>query len=1176
MRRRIRAPIDRAASGAAAGARLHHGIELASSVKGAAGTGETSMKKLGSSRGCGAVLRGGVSLAALAALGICGTAHAQDQSQAEAPAADDGPEILVVGVRQALATAQNTKKNSDTVVDSITATDIGAFPDTSVSGALQRVPGITVSRLQSTDDSTHPSGEPTGVLIRGLTQVRTEFNGRDSFSADSARGLNFNDISPELMAGVDAYKNQTAEMIEGGIAGTVNLRTRLPFDQDGLVVAGNAKATYGDRSDRWTYEFSGLASYSFNTAIGRFGFLGDYARSHVVTRTESVIYDKIDTYCSAGATNADGSGIVNSDGSVACTANPFGGTGWAYIPDGIRYSQVDYDRTRRGIALAGQFESNDGSLRLTAQYTDSQYHNAWLERASHVVLEGGYYGSSAFRPRSTTILGPATGSPAFVFGADGMLQSGIVTQGHGSWRGSWSSTAEAIDTGSAVPGLPFVNNCAAPSVCTTLQDGIYFQNEGRNFDHTEGTRDFSANLQWDITDRLHLNLDGQRITAETNNNDILVASGSMANAQYGTNSDGTAEVTLLPGSNVNYAAGGLANAHNYWIPFIQAHQEHNDAHETALRGDLEYDFDEGGWLGSLKVGVRYSDRNQTVRYSTFNWTPIAASWNCNGPGFNADNTTPAPYPAACGHAGNFLGYGAGIWESVSLGDNFYNGSAYDNGALVYLNRATLQDFPRLVQSLSGPTTNSPISPGWTPICDRPDATVESCYLPSEVSHVTERTDAAYAMVRFGGEDKTIFGGVTVKGNVGVRVIRTRIASDGSVGYPTSTALTQLQTVPCGTPLPPGSVVNPACYLTPTLIAFANGGGTANQFKAEHTVALPSFNVRFGLDDKNFIRFGYSRALARPDFGLLRNFVSIQSPVIDTRPDSPYVVYSSPTAAHTAANVTGYNFVFRAESGYAGLQPVTSDQFDLTYERYMGKSTSFTVDLFYKHLNGSISYGEFARTFTNNGSTQTVILRGPRNGAGGGKLAGVEVAYQTFFDFLPGLLSGFGVQGNYTYVHQSGINNSNLTTQGALDAGGTGGFGAGLDVSGGRGAVIDSHRLAGISTHTFNAVALYEKGPVGLRLAYNWRSRFLTNNLDCCIGLPVFQKAAGYLDGSIRFSINRNVELSVEGSNLLDTTTIYQQQIFGDSILTPNARPVYRDANWGRVDRRFQFGARFKF
>src|ERR1700712_40107 len=95
--------------------------------------------------------------------------------QADAPA-DDGTDIVIVGVRKALGDAAETKRNASTIVDSISATDIGAFPDTSVAGALSRVPGITVSRLQSTDDSTHPSGEAAGVLLRGLPQVRTEFN----------------------------------------------------------------------------------------------------------------------------------------------------------------------------------------------------------------------------------------------------------------------------------------------------------------------------------------------------------------------------------------------------------------------------------------------------------------------------------------------------------------------------------------------------------------------------------------------------------------------------------------------------------------------------------------------------------------------------------------------------------------------------------------------------------------------------------------------------------------------------------------------------------------------------------------------------------------------------------------------------------------------------------------
>src|SRR3546814_16433257 len=97
----------------------------------------------------------------------------------------------------------------------------------------------------------------------------------------------------------------------------------------------------------------------------------------------------------------------------------------------------------------------------------------------------------------------------------------------------------------------------------------------------------------------------------------------------------------------------------------------------------------------------------------------------------------------------------------------------------------------------------------------------------------------------------------------------------------------------------------------------------------------------------------------------------------------------------------------------------------------------------------------------------------------------------------------------------------------------------------------------MSKHAFNIGGLYGKGPVALRLAYNWRSRFLTNNLDCCIGLPVFQKPVGFLDGSIRFSPTPWLELSIEGQNLLNTTTVYQQQIFGDTPLTPGATQIGR-------------------
>ena len=294
----------------------------------------------------------------------------------------------------------------------------------------------------------------------------------------------------------------------------------------------------------------------------------------------------------------------------------------------------------------------------------------------------------------------------------------------------------------------------------------------------------------------------------------------------------------------------------------------------------------------------------------------------------------------------------------------------------------------------------------------------------------------------------------------------------------------------------------------------------------YTNVLPSLNVRFGFTDKQFMRFGYSKGMSRPDFGLLRNSVAINGPPIDTSNSSPYLIKDAP------GNVTGYNFVFAAEAGYAGLEPVEADNFDLSYEAYLSPSTSFTLGLFYKKLENTIAYGRAVRDITNNGSTQSVTIRGPSNDPGnGGTLKGFEIAYQTFFDNLPGAWAGLGVQANYTFTDQDDINNSNLAVQAGYLPGSTTAFGGGNNTStGGQGSagnplsftsnVIDSHRLAGISDDSFNVVGLYEFGKFGARLAYSWRSEFLTANLDCCIGLPVWQKANGYLDGSVRYRRQR--------------------------------------------------------
>ncbi len=1106
-------------------------------------------------------------------------AFAQDPQQAEPEAVQ---EVVVTGLRASLQSAQGLKLNADTFVDSITATDIGAFPDKSVAEALQRVPGITVSRLQSSDDSNHFSAEPATVLIRGLTFVRTQFNGRDSFSADGYRGLNFNDISPELMAGVDSYKNQTAEMIEGGIAGTVNLRTRMPLDMGEQTLALTGRLNYGDRSEDPTYEASGVYSKTWDTAGGRFGVLLNAAYSNVVTRTEAVNMTRISTWCSdyPQVNGAYPAANIDGDGNIACNASPFGGTGWRYAPGQVNFSQVDYDRTRTGGAITLQYENDAKNLVTTFTAVHSRYENPWLERSANISWPSGAgFGTAVWSPFNAPALRPISGR--FTFAPNGMLESGVIGQGADA-AGFYEGTSAAnINHGSAVAGLPFVNGQdACGGVCTT---GSNVSNEARIFDHDEQTRDFSFNVKWDITEDLHTNFDLQYIKARTNNYDILVAANSLATATYSTNGDGTPQVALSPGPNVNYADGFLANPHNYWMQFIQDHWENNDADEVAARADVEYDFGSGGWLSSLKAGVRVADREQKVRYSSYNWAPIAPAWGCNGPGFNIDNTTPAPYPAACGNAAQFNGYPQGIWESVDLSDH-YNGGVISGSPLVFLNRATLRDYDLHTEGLADRNVNAP--QGWNPLCDRAaNVAGEGCFTAPEILDVKEKSKAAYLMLRFGGPEANL-GSVNVVGNVGARIVRTEVESNGQVSFPTSQWYTQAQASGQGACDPNNNTGNNVtdiqCWLTPDLLAYSTGSGQDNTLDKAYTNILPSFNVRLGFTDKQFVRFGYSKSMSRPDFGLLRNSVAINGPPIDVTTTSPYLIKNAQGA------VTGYNFVFSAEAGYAGLEPIEADNFDLSYEAYITESSSFTLGLFYKKLENAIAYGRALRDIENNGSTQTVTIRGPSNDPGsGGTLKGFEVAYQTFFDKLPGAWSGLGVQLNYTRTKQDDINNSNLAVQAGYLPGSTTAFGGGNNQStGGNGNngnplsftsnVIDSHRLAGISDDSYNVVGMYEYGKVGARLAYSWRSEFVTANLDCCVGLPVWQKAAGYLDASGRYSFSDNIEMTLDVSNLLNTTAVTQQQVFGDSTLTPGAKAVKLDSGWVRNDRRFQLGVRFKY
>jgi TonB-dependent receptor len=216
-----------------------------------------------------------------------GTAHAQ--------AGDEGKAVVVVtGQHAALASAQKLKQDADEIVDSVVADDIGKLQDRSVTEVLQRVVGISINRQAGDHEQRAFFGRGRRRQHPRPQLVRSELNGREAFAANGGRSINWGDIPPELMAGVDVYKNPSAEQAEGGISGLVNLRTALPFDFKERRGALSVEATHSTpRKGKPDPSVSGLFSNRWKTGFGEFGAVVDIASSNSSTQTDTFQFEPL-------------------------------------------------------------------------------------------------------------------------------------------------------------------------------------------------------------------------------------------------------------------------------------------------------------------------------------------------------------------------------------------------------------------------------------------------------------------------------------------------------------------------------------------------------------------------------------------------------------------------------------------------------------------------------------------------------------------------------------------------------------------------------------------------------------------------------------------------------------------------------------------------------------------
>lgn len=1068
----------------------------------------------------------------VSAAALCTALAASPAAAQEAAGAME--EIIVTGYRKSLESAQEIKRNADTIVDSVTAEDIGALPDRSVTEALQRIPGVSINRFAAGVDPDHFSVEGSGVVVRGLTYVRSEFNGREAFSANNGRALGFADVPAELMGGVDVFKTPSADRIEGGIAGVVNLRTRKPFDSNERVIAGSLEASYGDFIKKSAPTGSILYSDRWETGIGEVGLLASAVGSRLKSRADRF------QLSSFRVRNLYSDGDVVQNGPED---NPNAIVDQVLFPRGAVIGTQEFDRKRYGYSAAAQWRSPDNSMEATFQFLRSDARQAWTEHNIEIATDNVADNGDSRRVPGTQLQ----------FDDSGLFQSGLIT-GPNGWRDDQNSGAARVPV-----------------------DGLQSNNIRRDHYEKGVTDDYGFNFRWDVSPSFALNFDYQHVRSTTEVIDNGLWASSYQNVFIDMNGAGKyprvefrpPSVCSGPAANTTcagapgdatsplYFGEGHASFSDPFNSFYRSamdHIEDSEGNSDALRLDGSWELEDAGMLSSLQAGYRFADRRQTARFSTYNWGRLSEQWGNGGPVWLDDPVGAGGQPLNGYELFTFKDFFRNSFPDPLLGQGrlFYSGNtAKDYDAYIaYASAINRQWEPPITDENGNIIRNG----GWNALANRAGVVEGTPFLPGEINPIREANNAAYIQAKF---DTGFDNGWRLTGNVGLRYSRTRRTSDGFLAFPTPSSPfpTEENCREAEEELANGeSEALPAfCTFTPEQRQqardYTNNALIPTDVKLNYKYWLPTINAKLDVGDGLQFRAAYFKGVAPPSTGLIRNYFNV----------------NLETAQNFDANgnpiIGSYTLQGRFDAGNPYLRPTEADNFDVTAEWYFSDVGQLSGSLFYKRLKGVLTNDTQRLQLTNNGATYDSIVTTPVNADEVGKIKGFELSYQQTYDFLPGLLSGLGLQANYTYVKSSGVPQSTLSETDP-------------DVGAGRVTTVDlaSLPLQGLSKHQFNITPFYDNGPIALRLSYSWRSDFLLTIRDVIFpNDPIVNESGGQLDASIFYSLTDNIKLGVQGANLTNQITKTTAIVEG-----PDGENVKVPRGWYVNDRRITAVARFNF
>jgi TonB-dependent receptor len=967
-------------------------------------------------------------------------------SPSAAFAQDNGVEsVTVTGYEASLENSINAKRSALSFTDSVFAEDIGKFPDANIAESLNRVPGITILR-----DS---DGEGVNVSIRGLGTNFTKIllNGAQISVASTGpidqqnnnREVDLNMFPTELFTQLTVSKSPSADQLEGGAAGTVNMRSARPFDRPGLHLTGSFQGTDYSHANSLGEKGSVIAS----DTIGPFGALLGLSAVHSQIFTQGWETGN-GGYVNSAALTASQCGAGNTCDSLGGNSYTLGtpaAGGTFVVPAGISYAGPGGQITGGQVIDANFITSQNPGL------TTAQFSNALLPKFPRPMFEQGY------RDRFNGVLSleyRPTDDLQFYLDMIGGLTDNNMNR---------TDSTLGIRAGAAsVPIVPVGLNIDANSFITsgTVLGGIYGV-EARPYVEHGNFYSVNPGMSWQATDMLHVDfqLNASRsnffrdaptfyvVTAPPSQNALIPGPTPPAGGPVSTYT--LASPHALTTSNID-----INDPANFqWNNGLVRLQD--ERHITKTQG-AHLDAKYGGDEFAVKVGFAYDDAFRQVigidPDAQFQSAVCGDNPNVFLPPPNSAPpcqglTTTTPNAAGVGPGGysTYPGYGTGY--SAGFPAFAYQGSLAPAVSLAKYLRPGPTGFVTMDYAAIEQATNY--------------RTFDQNAINSVgVPRVGSTETYPFSL---GAGDTGSQSGMEEERNVGAYFTFNGILHLDARSLKYNFGLRWVQTLQ--------NIISPVAHSDPRNNSLADGGKypvTYTFLNESHDYAafLPSANFVYEVTDDFQVRASFSRTMTRPNVNSMIDVVSF-----------------------------GDVAVQNATKGNPDLKPFFSNNIDLGAELYTGGAGYIGLDVFRKSISGFTVTSSFNQTFPylaqygitygtlspqqqsaldlktgcgvgctpgSNAASLPIIVSQQQNAQGLLTINGMELDYSQPLDFLLESygLPGFGINSNVTIIDQR--------SSGAVPA-----------IAG------------GVAPLTYNVAAYYEHNGAMLRFSYTWNDKSYT-------------------------------------------------------------------------------------